>query len=73
MLTVTGRVVRQDLGPGVWVLEGQDGRRWALQGGDPRSHEGRVVTVTGRVKDDAVGVGMVGAPVLAVQDIRAGS
>lgn len=71
MLSVTGKVVRQDLGPGAWVLESPDGQRFALQGGNPQAHAGQVVTVTGELNQGAVGIGMLGAPVLSVRGISA--
>lgn len=65
---ITGTVLREDLGPGAWVLQAEDGTRYALKGGDRGLlREGQVVTVTGEVDDDAAGIGMTGAPVLQVE------
>ena len=66
-MKVQGRVIREDLGPGVFLLETRDGTRYALKGGDDALFkEGRVVSVQGKLESDVVGIGMTGAPVLAV-------
>ncbi len=67
-MKVTGKVVQAPFGPGVYLLETDDGRRFALQGGDDALlTEGVAATVEGEVADDAVGIGMTGDPVLRVR------
>ncbi len=66
-MQVKGKVVRDDLGPGVFLLETSDGRRFALKGGDDAlRREGQTVEVEGTLATDAVGIGMTGDPVLDV-------
>lgn len=69
-MTLTGRVEREDLGPGVQVLVTDDGRRFALRARAPLP-EGQRVEVEGQVAADAVGLGMTGDPVLEVVAVRA--
>ena len=65
-MTVTGTVVREDLGPGVFLLVTDDGQRYALKGGDAGLRKaGQTVTVEGTVQQ-AMGIGMTGNPVLDV-------
>jgi hypothetical protein len=68
-VTLTGRIEKDDLGPGAWVLVTDDGRRFALSG-SADLREGQAVRVEGRVRDDAVGIGMTGDPVLEVEAVR---
>ena len=65
-MTVPGTVVREDLGPGVFLLVTSDGQRYALQGGDDGLFQaGQTVKVEGKVVE-AMGIGMTGNPVLDV-------
>ena len=65
---LTGRVVREEFGPGHYLLETSEGRRFALAGGDPALYEeGLRVRVRGRLRDDLLGVGMTAERVLAVE------
>ncbi|MGE0712000.1 MAG: DUF5818 domain-containing protein [Planctomycetota bacterium] len=62
-----GRVIREELGPGHFLLETSDGRRFALQGGDEGLFvEGAEVWVEGALRDDLLGVGMTAERVLSV-------
>jgi len=54
-----GKVVREEFGPGHFLLETEDGRRFALHGGDEGLFvEGLEVEVEGDFRDDLLGVGM---------------
>lgn len=66
---VAGRLERLDLGPGAWVLVGDDGRRWALAGDLSRARDGARAQVVGEPVD-AVGFGMTGEPTLAVRSLE---
>lgn len=67
-MKVEGTVVREELGPGVYLLETADGTRYALKGGDEGLLKaGQRVTVDGELNSGAVGIGMTGNPVLAVK------
>lgn len=69
-MTVTGTVVREDLGPGVFLLVTQGGQRYALKGGDDGLLQpGQTVTVEGEVVQ-AMGIGMTGNPVLEVRSYQ---
>ena len=66
-MKVQGLVLRLELGAGVWVLETQQGERFALKGGDADLlRPGQEATVEGSLEADLLGVGMSGAPVLRV-------
>ena len=72
-MTVTGTVVREDLGPGTFLLVTADGQRFALKGGDEGLlRAGQTVEVEGKVVQNAMGIGMTGAPVLEVSSYKAG-
>lgn len=67
-MKVEGTVVREELGPGVYLLETADGQRYALKGGDAGLlKDGQQVTVEGDLNSGAIGIGMTGNPVLAVK------
>ncbi len=69
-MKLSGRVVYRDLETGVWVLEGDDGRTYALAGGDRGiKRDGARVEVEGQVDRSAVTSAMVG-PVLKVSTYR---
>ena len=63
-----GKLVQDDLGTGVWVLEADDGRRFQLQGDVPDKLAGKRVEVDGQ-ESGLFGFGMVG-PTLKVKSIR---
>jgi hypothetical protein len=67
---LSGRVVFRDLETGVWVLEGDDGRTYALAGGDRGlKRDGQRVEIDGEVDRGAVTTAMVG-PLLRVGSYR---
>lgn len=66
-MKLKGRVVFRDLETGIWVLEGDDGQTYQLDGGDRKiKKDGQRVEVEGDVDSGAVTIGMVG-PVLRVR------
>lgn len=67
-MTFKGKIVEEPFGPGAFVLEADDGSRYALQGGDDGLlRAGQRVSVEGQVDGGgAVGIGMTGDPVLRV-------
>lgn len=69
-MTRTGILSRLDLGPGVWVLETDDGERIALYGEIPPALTGRRVKVQGR-EVEAMGIAMVGNTAIHVQSVTA--
>lgn len=70
-LELEGRVVRAPFGFDLFLLEADDGRRFALAGGDDELRvDGRRVAVRGELVEDAVGIGMTGDPVLRVVEHR---
>lgn len=65
-MTVTGTIVREDLGPGEFLLVTSDGHRYALRGGDDALRSpGLTVKVEGQLVE-AMGIGMTGNPTLEV-------
>jgi hypothetical protein len=70
-VTLTGRVEKQDLGPGVYTLVTDDGRRFALKTDDPRAlREGQKVQIEGHVAESGVGIGMTGDFVIEVEKVK---
>jgi hypothetical protein len=67
---LTGRVVYRDLEGGVWVLEGDDGHTYQLDGGDRKiKKDGQRIEVQGDVARGAITLAMVG-PVFNVASYR---
>ncbi|MBL4849830.1 MAG: hypothetical protein JKY65_30245 [Planctomycetes bacterium] len=66
-LSLHGRLVREEFGPGALILETADGRRYALAGETSHLVPGQEVTVQGRIRDDLLGGAMTGAEVLEVR------
>jgi hypothetical protein len=65
-----GRVVYRDLEGGVWVLEGEDGQRYQLAGGDRRiKRDGAAIEAEGEVEGEALTAAMVG-PLFRVRTYR---
>jgi hypothetical protein len=69
-MKLTGRVVFRDIETGVWVLEGDDGRTYQLDGGDRKlKKDGQRVAVHGDVARDVLTAAMVG-PVFTVASYK---
>ncbi|MBJ6763948.1 hypothetical protein DRW03_31105 [Corallococcus sp. H22C18031201] len=69
-MKLSGRVMYRDLGPGVWVLEGDDGTTYQLAGGDRKlKKDGHRVEAEGHVDRAALTSAMVG-PVFHVASYR---
>jgi hypothetical protein len=66
-MTIQGKLVRRDIGPGVWVLETTRGS-YSLRGAVPAALEGRQVEVEGE-EEDSFGFSMIG-PTLRLGAIR---
>jgi cob(I)alamin adenosyltransferase len=62
-----GKVAFRDIETGIWVLEGDDGRTYQLDGGDRKiKKDGQRVEVEGDVDRNALTAGMIG-PVFRVR------
>lgn len=60
-MTIKGKVVKEDLEGGIWILEADDGNRYQLNGGDSKLlKNGQRAAVTGEVDRNAMGIGMMG-------------
>jgi cob(I)alamin adenosyltransferase len=69
-MKLTGRVVFRDIEMGVWVLEGDDGNTYQLDGGDRKlKKDGQRVEVHGDVARDVLTAAMVG-PVFTVASYK---
>jgi hypothetical protein len=65
-----GKVAFRDIETGVWVLEGDDGKTYQLDGGDRKiKKDGARIEAEGDVARDAVSFGMVG-PIFRVKSYR---
>jgi hypothetical protein len=61
-----GTVRKNDLEGGIWELVCDDGERYQLRGGDSGLRvDGQVVSIDGKVDEDAMSIGMTG-PILDV-------
>jgi hypothetical protein len=67
-MQVEGKLERQDIGTGVWVVSTDDGRRFMLDGAVPEGLAGKRVRVDGD-EVAAMGIGMVGDTVVAVRKV----
>jgi hypothetical protein len=63
-----GRLQRDDLGPGVWILVTDGGERIALAGDIPEELAGCRVAVEGR-RSAGLGFGMTGDPLVEVSRV----
>ena len=69
-MKLKGKIAYRDLESGVWVLEGDDGKTYQLDGGDRKiKKDGHRVEVEGEVEKDAVSFAMVG-PIFRVRSYR---
>lgn len=72
-LTVSGTIVREEFGPGAYLLETPEGRRYALAKCAPELKvEGQKARVVGRLRDDLLGGAMSGDQVLEVLSFSLG-
>ena len=69
-MNLEGKLIREDIGAGAWVLESTDGKRWLLDGDVPAGLDGKQVRVEGR-SSGGFGFAMTGDAVLAVTSVRA--
>ena len=71
-MKVAGTVKKDDIEGGVFHLVGDDGKRYAIAGGDRALRkDGQRVEVEGEIDPGAVSKGMSGAPTLRVKSWRA--
>lgn len=69
-MKLRGKIAYRDLETGIWVLEGDDGTTYQLDGGDRKiKKDGHRVEVEGDVEKDALSFGMVG-PIFRVRSYR---
>lgn len=67
-MKIKGTIRKDDLGPGVFVIEADDGSRYVLDSSDAKLRkEGQKVEVDGTVDEAAMGIGMTGDPTLRVK------
>ena len=60
-MTVKGKVVREEISGGIWMLEADNGSKYQLNGGDGGLlKNGQRATVEGEVDKNAMGIGMMG-------------
>ena len=71
-MTVRGTIRKEDIGAGVFVLVADDGKTYALVGGDRALRKaGQQVVVEGEIAADVADTGMTGAPALRVRSWKA--
>lgn len=70
-MTLKGRLVRDDMGSGVWVLQTDDGRRIMLDGAVNPALNGAHVVVEGDTAG-GMGFGMLGGDVMRVKFMKRG-
>jgi hypothetical protein len=67
MAKLKGKIGYSDLEGGFWTLEGEDGKRYKLEGGDKAlQKKGLKVEIDGTVEEGGMGIGF-GAPILNVK------
>ena len=66
---MTGTLIREDLGSGVWVLQTDDGQTITLSGNIPAKLAGKRVKIEGK-PSNSFGFGMMGNPTVAVRSIK---
>lgn len=69
-MNVEGKLVREDLGTGVWIVETDDGRRYMLDGDVPEGLAGKRVKVDG-ARSGVMGIGMAGDVLTVRKVVRA--
>jgi Protein of unknown function (DUF5818) len=60
-MKVTGTIRHSDLEGGHWVLETDKGERYQLEGDPSHFKDGLRAELTGELKHDQMGIGMMGA------------
>lgn len=71
-MTVRGKIRKEDLGAGVYLLVADDGTTYSLVGGDRGLRKaGLAVVVEGDIADDVNDTGMTGAKALRVRSWKA--
>ena len=69
-MKLSGQVRFKDVETGVWVLEGDDGKTYLLDGGDRKiKKDGSRIEADGTVDDQSLGIAMVG-PRFVVKSYR---
>jgi cob(I)alamin adenosyltransferase len=69
-MKMTGKVVFRDIETGLWLLEGDDGKTYQLDGGDRKiKKDGGRIEAEGDVLKGAITIGMVG-PVFRVKTYK---
>jgi cob(I)alamin adenosyltransferase len=69
-MKLTGKVSFRDIETGIWVLEGDDGKTYQLDGGDRKiKKDGQRIEAEGDVIKNAVTIGMMG-PVFRVKSYK---
>lgn len=72
-MTVRGKIRKEDLGSGVFLLVADDGTTYSIVGGDRALRkEGQQVVVEGEIAGDVSDTGMTGAKALRVRSWKAG-
>lgn len=70
-MNIHGKLIREDLGSGVWRLVDADGKHWLLDGKIAANLAGERVVVEG-TEQEVSGIGMTGDPTLKVTAVRRG-
>jgi cob(I)alamin adenosyltransferase len=69
-MKLSGKVVFRDIETGLWLLEGDDGKTYQLDGGDRKiKKDGGRIEAEGDVVKGAITIGMVG-PVFRVKTYK---
>ena len=62
-MTIEGILKREDLGPGVWTITADDGRKFGVTGKVPEGLDGKRVKLDGKVAQGfGFGIGMTTGP-----------
>ena len=71
-MKLKGKIRKEDLSGGVFVIDADDGETYQLAGGDASLRKaGQTVELEGDVDDGAVGIGMTGDPTFRVTKWKA--
>ena len=69
MTSLTGILRFEDIGPGIWILETDNGKRYQLQGPVVEHYADRKVIVSGTLSAEA-SFGMVGNDILLLSALQ---